>query len=198
MALRHCKSRSRDIIGFKQLADNHFAILRITKKTEAMLQNGKCRAASAEVLVIIDEDGKRVKGEIDSSYTSSFQYKEGDVVVPANGFSNNRYNECEAGIHFYQSVAHLNRYHNGPYERKTLNALNRLGGKYLTKSEKKKAERLAKVEAEIDKLQREDFFWKKRTLKDRAARATRELAQLTRKEKKVKARIAVLNKKLKS
>ena len=63
----------------------------------------KCRASKAEVLSITSIDGKkRYKKAVASwSSASKFVYEVGKIVVPTNGYEENRWIECAAGIHHF-------------------------------------------------------------------------------------------------
>lgn len=63
----------------------------------------KCRASKAEVLSITSIDGKkRYKKAVASWHNAnSFVYEVGKTVVPDNGFEENRWIECAAGIHHF-------------------------------------------------------------------------------------------------
>lgn len=63
----------------------------------------KCRASKAEVLSITSIDGKkRYKKAVAIRHgASKFVYEVGKTVVPNNGFEENRWIECAAGIHHF-------------------------------------------------------------------------------------------------
>lgn len=63
----------------------------------------KCRASKAEVLSITSIDGKkRYKKAVAGWHNAnSFVYEVGKTVVPDNGFEENRWIECAAGIHHF-------------------------------------------------------------------------------------------------
>jgi hypothetical protein len=60
----------------------------------------KCRCSKAKCLAIFDRDGNAIS-EATSEYDASFVYRVGKVVKPANGFDDDRWNTCGAGIHFF-------------------------------------------------------------------------------------------------
>ena len=63
----------------------------------------KCRASKAEVLSITSIDGKKRYKKAVAGWrnTNSFVYEVGKTVVPDNGFEENRWIECAAGIHHF-------------------------------------------------------------------------------------------------
>jgi hypothetical protein len=60
----------------------------------------KCRCSKAKVLLILDSDGNETNEAV-SQLDSTFIYHKGKIVEPLNGFDENRWNTCGAGIHFY-------------------------------------------------------------------------------------------------
>ena len=78
--------------------------LRIPKDAQrSSATTRKCRASKAEVLSITSIDGKKRYKKAVSGYTcySKFVYEVGKTVVPDNGFEENRWIECAAGIHHF-------------------------------------------------------------------------------------------------
>lgn len=63
----------------------------------------KCRASKAEVLSITSIDGKKRYKKAVASWpgASKFVYEVGKTVVPNNGFEENRWIACAAGIHHF-------------------------------------------------------------------------------------------------
>lgn len=63
----------------------------------------KCRASKAEVLSITSIDGKKRYKKAVAGWHSAckFVYEVGKTVVPDNGFEENRWIECAAGIHHF-------------------------------------------------------------------------------------------------
>lgn len=63
----------------------------------------KCRASKAEVLSITSLDGKKLYKKAIAGWHSAgrFVYEVGKTVVPENGFEENRWIECAAGIHHF-------------------------------------------------------------------------------------------------
>ena len=60
----------------------------------------KCRASKALVIAVYDKDGNDIDSTV-STYCNTFIYRKGETVEPANGFDDNRWNECAPGIHFF-------------------------------------------------------------------------------------------------
>ena len=62
----------------------------------------KCRASKAEVLEIQTLDGKPLENvKAWSMYDINFTYEVGKTVEPKEPFCDNRWHECESGIHFF-------------------------------------------------------------------------------------------------
>ena len=61
----------------------------------------KCRVSKAKVLSIKSIDGKEAFEKAIAQYDNSFVYKVGQIVEPKNGFEDNRWIECGAGIHCF-------------------------------------------------------------------------------------------------
>jgi uncharacterized protein YjbI with pentapeptide repeats len=88
-------------IGWKKCANNTIVKLGISASAKRSHSTGrKCRCSKAKVLAIYDIDGNELQ-ETCSLYDTSFSYHKGKLVIPANGFDDNRWNECAAGIHFF-------------------------------------------------------------------------------------------------
>ena len=60
----------------------------------------RCRASKAVVIAVYDKDGNEIDSAV-SSHNRGFIYRKGETVEPANGFDDNRWNECAPGIHFF-------------------------------------------------------------------------------------------------
>ena len=78
--------------------------LRIPKDAKrSSATSRKCRASKAEVLSITSIDGKkRYKKAVAGWHNAcKFVYEVGKTVVPDNGFEENRWIECAAGIHHF-------------------------------------------------------------------------------------------------
>lgn len=60
----------------------------------------KCRASKAVVIAVYDKDGNEIDSAV-SNFSNTFVYHKGKTVEPANGFDDNRWNECAPGIHFF-------------------------------------------------------------------------------------------------
>jgi uncharacterized protein YjbI with pentapeptide repeats len=86
--------------GFKQLRNGAIAHLLIPATAKRSNATGrKCRASQAKVLAVWDCEGKPIKtGQ--SKHDSDFAYRVGRIVKP-DGFSENRFQECAPGIHFF-------------------------------------------------------------------------------------------------
>ena len=88
-------------IGWKKCANNTVVKLGISASAQRSHSTGrKCRCSKAKTLAIYAHDGAELQ-ETTSLYNSSFVYRKGKIVIPANGFDTNRWNECGAGIHFF-------------------------------------------------------------------------------------------------
>ena len=61
----------------------------------------KCRVSKAEVLSIKSIDGKKDFEKALAQYDNSFVYEVGQIVEPKNGFGEDRWVECDAGIHCF-------------------------------------------------------------------------------------------------
>ena len=61
----------------------------------------KCRVSKAKVLSIKSIDGKEDFEKAVAQYDSSFVYEVGQCVEPKNGFGEDRWVECDAGIHCF-------------------------------------------------------------------------------------------------
>ena len=62
----------------------------------------KCRASKAEVLEIQTLNGKPLENvNAWSMYDTNFTYEVGKTVEPKEPFCDNRWQECESGIHFF-------------------------------------------------------------------------------------------------
>ena len=85
-----------DIIGYKKCRNNVIVKLLIPKEAKRSHAFGrKCRAEYAQVLEIFGA------GTATSLHDSNFTYKVGNTVRPTTSFSEDWFNECESGIHFY-------------------------------------------------------------------------------------------------
>ena len=61
----------------------------------------KCRVSKAKVLSIKSIDGKEDFDKAIAQYDNSFVYKVGQFVETKNGFGEDRWVECDAGIHCF-------------------------------------------------------------------------------------------------
>ena len=61
----------------------------------------KCRVSKAKVLSIKSIDGKEDFEKAVAQYDNSFVYEVGKFVEPKNGFGEDRWVECDAGIHCF-------------------------------------------------------------------------------------------------
>ena len=85
-----------DIIGYKKCRNNVIVKLLIPKEAKRSHAFGrKCRAEYAQVLEIF---GAKIAT---SQHDGNFIYKVGDTVRPRVPFSEDWFNECESGIHFF-------------------------------------------------------------------------------------------------
>ena len=88
-------------IGWKKCRDG--VIVKLEIQADSKRSHGserKCRCSKAAVLAIYRADGVEIdlaKSECDEK----FIYRVGQMVEPANGFDENRWKTCGAGIHFY-------------------------------------------------------------------------------------------------
>ena len=60
----------------------------------------RCRASKAVVIAAYDKDGNEIDGAV-SNYYNTVVYRTGETVEFANGFDDNRWNECAPGIYFF-------------------------------------------------------------------------------------------------
>ena len=85
-----------DIIGYKKCRNNVIVKLLIPKEAKRSHAFGrKCRAEYAQVLEIF---GAKIAT---SHHDNNFTYEVGDTVKPTTSFSEDWFNECESGIHFF-------------------------------------------------------------------------------------------------
>ena len=102
------KSAISDMIKGKCKHDRHYEYviveLRIPKDAKrSSATSRKCRASKAEVLSITSIDGTKHYKKALSQYHCNglFVYEVGKTVVPTNGYEENRWIECAAGIHHF-------------------------------------------------------------------------------------------------
>jgi len=87
--------------GWKKCQDGRIVMLGIP--VSAKRSHGaerKCRCSKAKVLLILAADGNEVNEAV-SMHDSTFIYRKGKIVESKNGFDEDRWNTCGAGIHFY-------------------------------------------------------------------------------------------------
>ena len=90
------------LIGWKKLRDGVMAKIRIPEEAKRSHAFGrKCRAEFAQVVELIDAEGKPFAGVGVSNYRGDFTYKTGETVRPLEPFSDDWTNECASGIHFF-------------------------------------------------------------------------------------------------
>ena len=83
-------------------AENVIIELRIPKDAKrSSATTRKCRASKAKVLSITSIDGKKHYKKAVAGFNSNFFYEVGKIVVPTNGYEENRWIECAAGIHHF-------------------------------------------------------------------------------------------------
>ena len=76
-------------------------LFKTSKRLNATTQ--KCRTDKAKVLAIENIDGSKSElTEVYSCYDKKFIYKIGKTLKITN-FDNNRWNECSAGIHYFNN-----------------------------------------------------------------------------------------------
>lgn len=93
-----------DIIGYKNTSQG-VVKLRIPEHAARSNATGrKCRASEAIVLETPNHEPAT------SRHDSSFVYREGETVRPAEPFDPDRWNECGAGIHFFLTRIEAERY----------------------------------------------------------------------------------------
>ena len=100
------KNATSDMMNGKYKHDTHaeyvIVELRIPKDAKrSSATTRKCRASKAVVLSITSIDGKKHYKIAFAGYNSNFFYKVGETVVPTNGYEENRWIECAAGIHHF-------------------------------------------------------------------------------------------------
>jgi hypothetical protein len=97
-----------DLIGWKKLQGGLIAKLLIPAKAQRSNATGrKCRAQFAKVLEIWDGDKAVKKGN--SSHDPDFVYQVGKTVKP-DVWNENRWEECEGGIHFFITRIEAEKY----------------------------------------------------------------------------------------
>jgi hypothetical protein len=88
-------------IGWKKCRDG--AIVKLGISSRAKRSHGserKARCSRAKVLAIWDSQGKAISEAV-SQFDRTFVYRVGEIVEPKNGWDEDRWNTCGAGIHFY-------------------------------------------------------------------------------------------------
>lgn len=100
------KNATSDMMNGKYKHDTHdecviieLKIPKDAKRSSATTR--KCRASKAKVLSITSIDGKKHYKIAFADHNSNFFYKVGKTVVPTNGYEENRWIECAAGIHHF-------------------------------------------------------------------------------------------------
>jgi hypothetical protein len=83
-------------VGWKKCRKGVIVKLQITET--AKRSHGAERKARASEALVLDVFGAKVGV---SFYDSNFVYRKGETVVPSNGWEENRWNTCGAGIHFF-------------------------------------------------------------------------------------------------
>ena len=90
-----------DLIVYKKLHGGVICQLLIPKEAKRSNATGrKCRAEYAVVL----------EGEGVSKHDNSFKYRVGETVRPRELFSENRWEDCSSGIHFFITREEAERY----------------------------------------------------------------------------------------
>lgn len=100
------KNATSDMMNGKYKYDAHdeYVIIELKIPKDAKRSSAttrKCRASKAKVLSITSIDGKKHYKIAFAGYNSNFFYKVGKTVVPTNGYEENRWIECAAGIHHF-------------------------------------------------------------------------------------------------
>ena len=88
-------------IGWKKCRNGEIVKLGIS--ASAKRSHGaerKCRCSKAKTLAIFAPDGSPLQEAV-SSYDADFIYRVGKVIEPTNGWDEDRWNVCGAGIHFF-------------------------------------------------------------------------------------------------
>ena len=91
------------LIGWKKCQDGLLIKLRIPEEAKRSNATGrKCRAEFADVLEIIDSKDtlKKITKAV-SRHDNQFIYRVGERVTPTIDWSNDRFDECASGIHFF-------------------------------------------------------------------------------------------------
>ena len=104
-----CPERG-EYTGYKK-ADGKIVELKITADAKrSSATSRKCRASKAQVLRILEIDGKESgETEVKSNYDSSFVYRVGETVE-VKDFDEDRWNECSTGIHHFITFAEAVKY----------------------------------------------------------------------------------------
>ena len=87
-------------VGYKKADDKIVKLLILEDAKRSSATSRKCRCDKAKVLSIESLDSKEKFTEVKSDHDSSFIYKVGEIVKVDN-FCEDRWQECEAGIHFF-------------------------------------------------------------------------------------------------
>jgi hypothetical protein len=91
-------------VGWKKCRNNVIVKLLIPEDAKrSSATSRKCRASKAVVLEVIGAEKAL------SRYDGTFVYEVGKEVV-ANGFDDDRWNECSNGIHFFMTRAEAENY----------------------------------------------------------------------------------------
>lgn len=98
-------------VGWKKCRDG--AIVRLGILHDAKRSHGagrKCRCSKAKVLTIYGSDGQKID-RATSFHDDTFVYRKGEIVTTANGFDEDRWNVCGAGIHFFLTRREAEAFH---------------------------------------------------------------------------------------
>ena len=97
--------------GFKKLSNGCIAHIEIPDTAERVggLMRRKCRAESAIVLSITDNNGEYVLTPVASQHDPDFMYETGKTVIP-DAWNNDERVECAQGIHFFLSLSEAETY----------------------------------------------------------------------------------------
>jgi hypothetical protein len=97
--------------GFKKLSNGCIAHIEIPDTAERVggLVGRKCRAESAIVLSITDNNGKYILAPVASQHDPNFMYEAGKTVIP-DAWNNDERVECAQGIHFFLSLSEAETY----------------------------------------------------------------------------------------
>ena len=88
--------------AWKKCSDG--AIVHLLIPADAKRSHGssrKCRASKAQTIEIFDKSGNEISEASSGGGYGVVTYRKGETVEPINGWDEDRWNVCSAGIHFF-------------------------------------------------------------------------------------------------